>query len=63
MSQVTCGLYLYKDLYDSNRIAILPNCLQLSQLNEEALIIRLLTGNVEISGVANQKNTIMDWLH
>lgn len=58
MSTIISGLYSYKDIYSSSKIAILPSCLQLNSKNEEALLVRLLTGNIEITGVNNQKNTI-----
>lgn len=59
MSSVTCGRFLYTDLLNEQQILSLPSSLRLSQLNEEALLIRLLTGNIAVNRISEPQRVFV----
>lgn len=48
MDTINCGMFDYSDLLNQQQINTLPTSLRLKALNEEALLVRLLTGNIEV---------------
>lgn len=78
MSAIVSGLFEYTDTLSSQVINSLPDPLKLDKLNEEALLIRLLTGNISVCRIGKpqakflSRNNYMvlpteryalDWLH